>query len=70
MRFLQSIPGTNWVDTAGHEFGTCCFRWITPYPSSPDMNETEEDSMKDGGVHQPRCKLFETTEELRSHLQA
>jgi hypothetical protein len=70
VRVCQGIPNTNWVDTAGHEFGTCCFRWITPYPSSPDMSETEEVSMKDGGEHQPLCRLFESTEELRSHLQA
>ena len=24
-----AIPGSNWLDTAGHAFGTDCFRWIT-----------------------------------------
>lgn len=62
------IARTNWVDTAGHDFGTCCFRWITPYPSSPTMSEREETSMADGGVHQPSCRLFETQEALTKHL--
>jgi hypothetical protein len=62
------IARTNWVDTAGHDFGTCCFRWITPYPSSPTMSEGEETSMADGGVHQPSCRLFETQEALTKHL--
>ena len=24
-----AIPHSNWLDTAGHAFGTDCFRWIT-----------------------------------------
>lgn len=33
------LTSTNWVDTAGHDFGTCCFRWITPFPTSPNMSK-------------------------------
>ena len=27
-------PGVpNWLETAGHEFGTMCFRWVRPEPA-------------------------------------
>ena len=28
-----AIPHSNWLDTAGHAFGTDCFRWITCAPN-------------------------------------
>ena len=39
-----SDPGVpNWLETAGHEFGTMCFRWVRPEPPS--------------SAPEPRCRV-------------
>ena len=55
-----SVPSANWLETQGHTFGTCCFRWIRP--GVPD------ELLVDGAVHQPRCTLFDDMDKLRAHL--
>ena len=40
-------PGVpNWIETAGHEFGTMCFRWVRP----------------DGDPPEPRCRVMKASE--------
>ena len=57
------LPGVNWVDPAGHEFGTCCFRWIRPNIAG-DTGYSELLS----GCHQPRCEVLPDVTELRKRL--
>jgi len=78
-----AIPGSNWLDTAGHAFGTDCFRWITCVGDSCSLvgflcgskasrlrngrPNAGEETMVDGAVHAPRCRHFESIVALRAH---
>lgn len=44
-------PGVpNWIQTAGHGFGTMCFRWVKPQgePKSPETRVVPVASLRDG----------------------
>jgi hypothetical protein len=42
----QLDPGVpNWLETAGHDFGTMCFRWVRPQGHAPE----------------PRCRVMKTS---------
>ncbi len=46
----QRDPGVdNWLETAGHEFGTMCFRWVRPVgePPEPQTRVVKIDQVKE-----------------------